>query len=239
MKRLLTLFLLCAASAYGQASIVGTATVKGTASVISPAPAGFTFNYYASNGNFGTSVTATVAISVASTSTDLLVIRSGTQGTALSTPTAPCFSTATLRGTPGTPAVLQSVWTAVPTATGACTVSAAMTSAGNSDINLDVYVVHGTTQNFDAISTYQGDTGFCTSCSGTNLVTAHSDMTLVLGYTGSTISALSPYSVDENATPAGSGTAIFAGHNSASSGTYTPTWTSGGAHYAVVSIGVY
>jgi len=207
------------------------------------AAASITATLFVASGGFGTSPSTSKALTGLTTS-DLLVIWGETHGTALNTPSG-CGTVFTLQGTPsGTP--VQSVWTSPSTTTGGCTVSLSAISGGGTEINLAVYVVHGSTQTFNAISSYQADTGFCTSCTGAALTTTGSNrMALFFAFRNAaptSVASLSPYTQDNDSVPAGSGTEVFQGQIlQASAGTITPTWSNTlvGDHYSDVSISVF
>ena len=208
------------------------------------ATSSLTVTLFVSNGNFGASPTATVGLTGLATS-DFLVIFSIINGTTLTlnTPSG-CGTVFTSRGSPpGSGSPIMGVWTSPSTTTGSCTVTQTSSSSGSAGINLLVYAVHGSTKTFDAISTYETDTGFCTSCTGQAVSTGGSNhMALFFGWNNGsvTISALSPYTTDQNSVKAGSGQVVIGGsYLKAASGSVTPTWTSSGAHYADVSIAVY
>jgi len=208
-----------------------------------PAGSSLTTTLFVANGGFGTNPSTSKGLTGLTTS-DFLVIWGETHGTGLNTPSG-CGTTFTLQGTPsGSP--VQTVWTSPSTTTGSCTLSLSATSGGGTEINLAIYVVHGTTQTFNAISSYQADTGFCTSCTGAALTTTGSNrMALFFAFrnaAATSVASLSPYTQDNDSVPAGSGTEVFEGHVlQVSAGTITPTWSNTlvGDHYSDVSISVY
>lgn len=129
MKRLATLILLCAASAYGQASVVGTATVKGVATVTSAASAAPSVRAFCSNTAFSTNPSTTCPLTgTPPVASDILVL--WVQGDSTQTIVTPTGC--------GTWAILGSLdvtdnmafYTAVATG-GSCTVTQTATSSSS------------------------------------------------------------------------------------------------------------